>query len=102
MSEALIRLWGDSERVVVLTGAGMSTDSGIPDFRGPNGLWTRDPNAAALFDIQTYIGLYNAHNPSADVGPGRAGATTRRGRHNRTPATPPWPRCSPPVGSVRS
>ena len=55
MSEALIRLWGDSERVVVLTGAGMSTDSGIPDFRGPNGLWTRDPNAAAMFDIQTYI-----------------------------------------------
>ena len=55
MSDALIRLWGDSERVVVLTGAGMSTDSGIPDFRGPNGLWTRDPNAAALFDIQTYI-----------------------------------------------
>jgi NAD-dependent deacetylase len=51
----LIDLWGRSERVVVLTGAGTSTDSGIPDFRGPNGLWTRDPAAQALFDIDTYV-----------------------------------------------
>lgn len=51
----LAQLWAGSERVVVLTGAGMSTDSGIPDFRGPNGLWTRDPNASVMFDIQTYV-----------------------------------------------
>lgn len=44
-----------AERVAVLTGAGISTDSGIPDFRGPNGLWTRDPEAEKASDIRYYI-----------------------------------------------
>ena len=51
----LVDLWRDSSRVVVLTGAGVSTDSGISDFRGPNGLWTRNPAAQAMFDIDTYM-----------------------------------------------
>ncbi|MHB8263263.1 MAG: SIR2 family NAD-dependent protein deacylase [Acidimicrobiales bacterium] len=44
-----------SSGVVVLTGAGISTDSGVPDFRGPEGLWTRDPDAEKLSDIRFYI-----------------------------------------------
>jgi NAD-dependent deacetylase len=55
MIDDLTGLWSTSGRVVVLTGAGISTESGIPDFRGPSGLVTRDPGAAAMFDIDSYV-----------------------------------------------
>ena len=42
-------------RVVVLSGAGMSTASGIPDFRGPKGVWTRNPDAEKLSSIDHYV-----------------------------------------------
>lgn len=45
----------EAERVVVLTGAGISTESGIPDFRGPNGVWTRNPKAERTSDIRYYL-----------------------------------------------
>jgi NAD-dependent deacetylase len=45
----------DSSRVVVLTGAGISTESGIPDFRGPLGVWTRNPKAEQLSNIHYYM-----------------------------------------------
>lgn len=44
-----------AERIVVLTGAGISTDSGIPDFRGPRGVWTRNPAAEAKAHITNYV-----------------------------------------------
>src|SRR5437016_2166547 len=44
-----------SRRVVVLTGAGISTESGIPDFRGPQGVWTKNPKAERLSNIHYYM-----------------------------------------------
>jgi NAD-dependent deacetylase len=45
----------ESKRIVALTGAGISTDSGIPDFRGPQGVWTRSPKAEKMSDIRYYV-----------------------------------------------
>jgi NAD-dependent deacetylase len=44
-----------AERVTVLTGAGISTDSGIPDFRGPQGVWTKNPAAEKASTLQHYL-----------------------------------------------
>ncbi|CAK7279766.1 SIR2 family NAD-dependent protein deacylase [Streptomyces misionensis] len=42
--------------VAILSGAGVSTDSGIPDYRGPAGLWRRDPEAEKLVTYEYYMG----------------------------------------------
>jgi NAD-dependent deacetylase len=53
--DAARTLLNAARRIVVLTGAGISTDSGIPDYRGPDGVWTRDPSAERRADIHHYV-----------------------------------------------
>ena len=58
MNDELERVRGmvhEAASVTVLTGAGISTDSGIPDFRGPNGIWTKNPAAERMSDLSTYL-----------------------------------------------
>jgi NAD-dependent deacetylase len=53
---AQVQSWLErAQRVVALTGAGISTDSGIPDFRGPQGLWTKNPLAEKMSNIHYYL-----------------------------------------------
>lgn len=45
----------DAKRILILSGAGLSTGAGIPDFRGPQGLWTKDPLAERISTLSWYL-----------------------------------------------
>jgi NAD-dependent deacetylase len=45
----------NARQIVVLSGAGISTESGIPDFRGPQGVWTKNPAAEKTATLQYYV-----------------------------------------------
>ena len=64
-----VRGWvADAKRIVALTGGGISTESGIPDFRGPQGVWTKNPRAEKLSNIHAYLadaGVRRAVPPAA-------------------------------------
>ena len=53
--DRLAALLRGADQIVVLTGAGISTESGIPDFRGPQGIWTKNPAAERTATIQHYV-----------------------------------------------
>lgn len=72
------QLVGDALRIVVLTGAGISTESGIPDFRGPQGVWTLNPKAERTSSLQHYLNdpevraiawQHRVHSPAWDAEP---------------------------------
>lgn len=52
---AAISSLADARSIVILSGAGLSTAAGIPDFRGPEGLWTRDPYAELVSTLSWYL-----------------------------------------------
>ena len=73
-----------SGRVLVLSGAGLSTESGIPDYRGPTGLARRAQ--PMTYQVSPAV-------PRRGAGTGRAATSaggTSPGRH-RTTVTVPWP-----------
>ncbi|MFZ9482996.1 MAG: SIR2 family NAD-dependent protein deacylase [Ilumatobacteraceae bacterium] len=52
--DTALAIVGGAQRLVVLTGAGISTESGIPDFRGPQGVWTTNPGLEKASNIHSY------------------------------------------------
>ena len=76
--DRLADLLRGARQIVVLTGAGISTESGIPDFRGPQGIWTKDPSAERKATIQHYV---SDQEHRREVWRNRAAGSERFGGH---------------------
>lgn len=68
-----------SHRILAVTGAGLSTASGIPDFRGPQGRWTLDPDAERISTLSWYLGDEDVRRKAWQM---RAGSPARRAHPN--------------------
>ena len=79
------QILASASAVTVLTGAGISTDSGIPDFRGPQGIWTKDPTAEKMATIDVYMG-----DPEVRRRSWRHRLESPTWEARPTPGTPPW------------
>jgi hypothetical protein len=79
---SVVALVAASERITVLTGAGISTESGIPDYRGPNGVWTRDPAAQRLGEINWYLTDPKVSVEAPGVPAGEGGTMVRQAARN--------------------
>lgn len=53
--KAIRTILNDAQRIVVLTGAGMSTESGIPDFRSDEGIWTEDASRMEAMSLDYFL-----------------------------------------------
>ena len=93
--EFACELVGEAQRIVVLTGAGISTDSGIPDFRGPNGVWTKNPAAEKASNISFYLA-----EPEVRRAAWQSRLETQHGQPNQTAGTSQWSILSGPDGCM--
>src|SRR6266404_5121553 len=95
--ERLADFVSSAGRIVVFTGAGVSTESGIPDFRSPGGGWDRfDPNE---FTFQNFIGSEEGRRRYWELGR-TVYPVVKRAEPNR--AIMPWSRCGGSAGSIAS